>query len=87
MKIIENKNNMIIMRDNVENLVFFSYQSHIATYDKYNSKLYITNLWDYSQTTIKQFKNFINNYTTFNYETKQQFQKEIENNNNIIITE
>lgn len=87
MKIIENKNNMVIMRDNVENLIFFSYQSHIATYDKFNNKLYISTLWSYSQTTIKQFKNFVNNYTTFNYETKQQFEKEIGNNNNIIVTE
>ena len=87
MKIIENKNNMIIMRDNIENLIFFSYQSHIATFDKYNKKLYLSSLWSYSQTTLKQFKNFVNNYTCFYYDNKKQFEKELETNNDIILTE
>lgn len=84
MRIIENKNNFTILKDNIKNLIFFSYNSHIATYDKENEKLYITILWDYSQTTLKQLKNFINNYTSFNYENKKQFEQEIYKNNNII---
>lgn len=85
MEILENKNNMSIIRDNVENLVFFSYTSEVATYDKYNNKLYLTDLWNYSQTTLKQLKYFINNYTSFKYENKKIFENEINKNNNIIL--
>ena len=84
MKILENKNNLVIMEDGVKNIQFFSYNQHIATFDKYNKKLYISPLWCYSQTTIKQFKNFINNYTCFNYDSKKQFEEEIKNNKDIL---
>lgn len=85
MRILNNSNNMVVLKDNINNLIFFSYKSHIATFDKYNNKLYINNLWNYSQTTMKQFKNFINDYTTFYYESKKAFETEILNNKNIIM--
>ena len=39
--------------------------------------------WDYSNTTRKYFKQFINEETSFHYENKAQWLKEIENNKNI----
>ena len=85
MKIIENKNNMVIMQDADENITLFSYFSHIATFDRFKNELYISTLWSYSQTTLKQVKHFINNYTSFNYENKKHFEMEIQNNNKIYI--
>lgn len=85
MRILENKNNFTILKDNINNIIFFSYNQQIATFDKYNNKLYINNLWNYSQTTLKQFKNFINEYTTFLYNNKKDFEIEIKNNKDIIL--
>lgn len=85
MEILENKNNLVIMEDEAELLQFFSYNKHIATYDKFNKKLYLGFLWNYSQTTLKQLKNFINNYTCFYYDNKKQFELEIKNNKNIFL--
>ena len=85
MRILENKNNFTILKDNINNIIFFSYNQQIATFDKYNNKLYINNLWNYSQTTLKQFKNFINEYTTFIYNNKKDFEIEIKNNKDIIL--
>lgn len=83
MKIYENKNNMLIF-SNENQTYFVSYQTTIASYNEETRKLKINvNYWDYSQTTLKQLKYFINNYTCFKYETKKEFEKEIENNDNI----
>lgn len=83
-KIIENRNNMLITeRKNIYR--FYSYNSLISEYHKESKKLVLTYLWDFSQTTLKQLKNFVNNYTCFNYENKKQFEQEIEKNNNIMI--
>ena len=81
MKIIENKNNMIIL-ENESEIYFISYQTTIC---KYNTKTKIlqvnANYWDYSQTTLKQLKYFVNEYTLYIYETKQQFEKALKTNN------
>lgn len=83
MKIIENKNNLVIL-ENENTIYFISYQTTICEYDREKRILKLNaNYWDYSQTTLKQLKYFINNYTCFNYETKKQFEKEIETNENI----
>jgi hypothetical protein len=62
--------------------VFQSYQSticHIAL-----DKLVLNgNMWDYSNTTRKYFKQFINEETRFHYENKAQWLKEIQNNKDI----
>ena len=87
MRILDNKNNMLILKDNLKNLIFFSYKSHIATFDKCNNKLYLTDLWNYSQTTLKQLKEFVNYYTSFTYTTEKEFEKEIKNNKDIIMLE
>lgn len=84
MQVLENKNNLLIMQNNVGNYEFFSYNSKIAVIDNKNNKLYLTDLWDYSQTTLKQLKYFINKYSKkIIYTTKKEFEKELETNKNI----
>ena len=66
-------------------LVFQSYKTIIAIYDQETKQLYINwYYWDYSKTTMKHLKIFINEYTYFTYENKQQFLKEINTNSSII---
>lgn len=90
---LANKNQFVIWyRSNDEEVVAFqSYRSLIAIYHKgdYLEKrpdvLEINwDKWDYSKTTLKHLKMFINGYTSFNYETKQQFAYEIIHNDDIL---
>ena len=61
-----------------------SYQSLIAVYDKNTGNLFINwDKWDYSKTTLKHLKLFINEWTHYHYETKQQWLCEMRNNNHI----
>ena len=87
MEILENKNNVLIAKNN-NYITFFSYNLKIATFDTTHKilTLYGEN-WNYSQTTTKQFKNFVNVYTTFLYTTKKDFEKLIKTrfDNDIII--
>jgi len=83
LKILENKNNMLIL-DNDKNIDFISYKTHIARYCKDKNILILDSYnWNISQTTIKQLKEFINYYTSFNYTTKKEFELEIEKNKKI----
>ena len=78
MEIIENEKNLTIIRDK-EVLFLFSYNCQIAIYNKQTQSLAINQeWWDYSQTTLKHVKHFINQYTAYTYETKQQFKALIE---------
>lgn len=78
MEIIENEKNMTIIRDK-KTFYLFSYNCKIAIYNTDTESLAIhRNYWNYSQTTTKHFKHFVNNYTAYTYETKQQFQKLVE---------
>lgn len=87
MKILENKNNMVIL-ENGEQAYFISYETTIAKYDYITRNLQLNvNYWDYSQTTLKQLKHFINNYTCYNYETKKDFEYKIEEIENIKFVE
>lgn len=71
MRILKNKNNMIVL-ENGEWTYLISYETPIAKVnntiktDQYESKygLYFTSSWDYSQTTLKQLYNFIELHTT-----------------------
>lgn len=74
---LANKNQFIIYYDN--GVAFQSYCSLIAVLS--GQHLFINwNKWDYSKTTLKHLKMFINEYTPYTYENKQQFLKEIRNN-------
>lgn len=79
MEILENEKNMTII-ENDGSLYLFSYNSKIAIYRKNCEWLDIGKLWNYSQTTLKHFKHFINTHTNYTYESKQAFQKQIKEN-------
>ena len=57
-------------------VAFQSYDTLIAVYDINTQELYISqDNWDYSKTTMKHLKDFINEMTCYTYETKQGFMK------------
>ena len=63
-------------------VTFQSYKSKIAEYEP--QRLYlIGSMWDYSVTTRRYFKQFINEETPFTYENKVQWEKEIKSNDDI----
>ena len=64
-------------------ITFQSYNSTIASYNRLTGNLKVFKDWDYSNTTRKHFKMFINELTIFNYETKKQWIKEMNENNKI----
>ena len=64
---------------------FQSYKSVVCEWNRIKEVLYLYgSVWDYSATTRKYFKEFVNSETSLNYENKQKWLKEIENNINII---
>lgn len=83
MEVLENKNNLLISK--VDDMIYFtSYKTTICKYNTITKQLKINAMyWCYSQTTLKQLKHFINNYTIFEYQNKKQFELEMLNNNNI----
>lgn len=59
-------------------IVFKSYGRLIAIYSTDTQDLKLNaDWWNYSNTTRKYFKQFINNYTAFNYETKKQWMEQL----------
>lgn len=76
---LANKNQFLITYNNVGDpcfsaVCFQSYSTLIAIYVSTEKMLYINwSMFDYSKTTLKHLKLFINEYTPFNYESKQQF--------------
>lgn len=57
-------------------VAFISYHTLIC--ELHGDKLILNeDYWDYSNTTRKHFKKFINEYTRFNYENRMQWIKEI----------
>ena len=69
-------------------LTFQSYKTKICSFSIYNTNelnkttnhlLLYSDMWDYSVTTRRHFKAFINQYTSFTYKDRQQWLKEIEN--------
>lgn len=89
MKILENQKNMTIIKEtsdtNAVKYTLFSYNALIATYYSNDHYLELTSKWNYSQTTLKHFKYFINEFTCFIYDTKKEFEKVIEKNNDKIM--
>ena len=83
---LANKNQFAIYyNDGKRHLVAFqSYDSLIAIVEGEN--LYINwSYWDYSKTTLKHLKLFINTYTRFEYENKQQFLHFITSSDKVIL--
>ena len=76
----EHKNQFIITyvdNEGTKYLCFQSYKTLIAVFTTtpdYKHELIISwQNWDYSKTTLKHLKWFINRFTGFHYENKQQF--------------
>lgn len=60
--------------DGKELKAFQSYKELIALYDVSSNTLYISwRYWDYSKTTLKHLKAFVNEQTPFEYQNKAQF--------------
>jgi hypothetical protein len=75
--------NQFIITDGGQ-VTFQSYRSKIATYDKDTKQLTLYGqVWDYSNTTRKHFASFISDFTSFEYGTKKEFEKLIQNDINI----
>lgn len=69
-------------------LTFQSYKSPVATLERRGSEETLIlhgNTWDYSNTTRKHFKLFINEHTHFRYEDKKQWLKEIAQNPQVVV--
>ena len=86
---ITNNQNVIACRDseNTRYYVFYSYNSLIAIYSE-NQLIINNDKWDYSKTTLKWFNYFLNNFTSFHFNSlgfKHDFTKEIINNKNIVL--
>lgn len=86
MEILENEKNCLIIEEN-EVLTFFSYNSKIAAFNRKTSILKLNSKkWDFSQTTLKQLKRFINNYVEKDYYlNRKDFEKRIHKNGNIFL--
>ena len=63
-----------------DSVTFQSYKSKIADYNRRQDELIVYEDWDYSKTTLKYFKQFINTETSFNYENVNQWREEMKNN-------
>lgn len=98
MKILENRNNIVIV-ENFENstrkrtLDLWSYSTHVASFINYiDQKSCVLKLnqkkWDYSQTTLKHLKHFINDFIEADYyTTKKEFEQKISKNGFIYLVE
>lgn len=70
----EVKNQFIITGNGVT--TFQSYDSQICDWDGSQLKLYSD--WDYSRTTLKFFKWFLEDYTRIPYESKSKFDRNLD---------
>ena len=62
---LENKNQFLLKSENT--LIFQSYESIIAYYDKKEQKLTLFSDWDYSNTTRKHLYIFMLNYCSWKF--------------------
>lgn len=76
---IMNSNKNILGKDQAvinmgEYKAFYSYESLIAVYNTEECKVYLKeNMWDYSNTTRKYFKKFLEEHTCIPYNNKKMF--------------
>ena len=79
---LANKNQFVInckINDN-RAICFQSYQTLIAVYYPANKIMFVNyHYWDYSKTTSKHFKMFVNEYTHYRYESRLEWLKTMEN--------
>ena len=88
---LANKNQFVIYYNNENNpclnvVCFQSYATLICYYSSNENKLYINySMYDYSKTTLKHLKMFINEYTPFNYDNKTQFDNFLQTSEKVIL--
>ena len=80
MEQFEVKNQFILEND--EQLIFQSYNSIIAVYDKENDEMTLGNNWDYSTTTSKYLYKFIDTYFYYRNSKYNDLSKALCNANN-----
>ena len=69
-----NQNIIVASYEGARYYLFLSYDTLIAIYNTENYDIAVnTNKWDYSKTTMRWLKTFINDYTARHYDNKQQF--------------
>lgn len=68
--------NQFVIRNEIET-IFQSYNSTIAIINRHEKTLTLWTDYDYSKTTSKHLKLFLNDYLHFYYETKKQLEKAI----------
>lgn len=79
-----NPNHVVIITDT--SILLYSYNSFVGAYNKEDNTLHLDRyVWDYSNITRKYFKQFINNYTCFKYDSKAKFINLIESSEAIIV--
>lgn len=79
---IANNQNILVLDDKLH---FYSYSSYICSYNKSTHELILNNnMWDYSNTTRKYFKKFLEEYTSIPYVNKSNFVKMLSFNTGII---
>ena len=89
---LANKNQFVIeYNDYTKNqklITFQSYRTIICYYNPMTKSLYVNwHKWDYSKTTMKHLKMFINDYTCYHYDNKQQFMLFLKNNEKVTLFE
>lgn len=86
------KNSSIITMANNQNILrlgdvfhLYSYDSYICEYNRLTNVLKLnSNMWDYSNTTRKYFKKFLEEYTDIPYVTKNKFMERVSLDENIV---
>lgn len=78
--------NQFLIEDSARHLkAFQSYDSMVAIYNTETKDLTLGKDWDYSQTTLKYFKQFVNRHTPYCYNDKKSFVKFMEHCDEILI--
>ena len=62
---------------------FISYDTDIAYYNIDTEQLDVTGDWEYSNTTMKYFKQFMEDYTMHDYVSAKNFRQELKDNEKI----
>ena len=78
MKIKQLANNQVVIMANGKTS-FHSYNTKIATATNKTLVLH-NNKWDYSNTTRKYFKQYVNRFTSFRYKDRQDWLKQMRTN-------
>lgn len=78
MKALDKSRKAIVITDDYDDsAMLFSYDTFICKLVS-GQLVQVSDYWDYSRTTMKHLKMFIDKYARFNYVDKKEFEKRIE---------